>query len=81
VWGSTTGLATRQPILGGKRPGASTFPGLDVAGEHWERVVLHMDMDQFFCAVERRVNPALSGKQLVVTGSRKKRSVVAAASY
>jgi DNA polymerase-4 len=59
----------------------SAFPGLDIFGEHWERVVLHVDMDQFFCAVERRVNPALSGKPLVVTGSRKKRSVAAAASY
>ncbi|UCE26118.1 MAG: DNA polymerase IV [Candidatus Coatesbacteria bacterium] len=81
MWGSTTGLATRQSLLGGKRPGASAFPGVDIAGERWERVVLHIDMDQFFCAVERRVNPALTGKPLVVTGSRKKRSVVAAASY
>jgi DNA polymerase-4 len=81
MWGSTTGLATRQPLLGGKRPGASAFSGVDVAGERWERVVLHIDMDQFFCAVERQVNPALTGKPLVVTGSRKKRSVIAAASY
>ncbi len=43
--------------------------------------MLHVDMDQFFCSVERQVNPKLSGVPLVVTGSRKKRSVVAAASY
>jgi len=43
-------------------------------------MILHIDMDAFFAAIEQRDNPALRGKPLIVSGNSE-RSVVATASY
>ncbi len=45
-----------------------------------ERVVIHLDLDAFFVAVECKRNPKLKGKPLIVGGSSR-RGVVAACSY
>ena len=45
-----------------------------------DRIILHIDMDAFFMAVEVRDNPSLRGKMAAVCGSLS-RSVVTSASY
>lgn len=45
-----------------------------------ERSIVHLDLDAFFVAVERRNNPKLSGRPLIIGGSSR-RGVVAACSY
>lgn len=45
------------------------------------RWIIHVDMDEFFAAVERLDNPALRGKPLLVGGDPKARGVVSTASY
>ncbi|HTF20449.1 MAG TPA: DNA polymerase IV [Chryseolinea sp.] len=45
-----------------------------------ERNIIHMDLDAFFVAVERRNNPRLIGVPLIIGGSSR-RGVVAACSY
>ncbi len=45
-----------------------------------DRNIIHLDLDAFFVAVERKNNPKLNGRPLIVGGSRR-RGVVAACSY
>src|SRR5262245_40149366 len=45
-----------------------------------DRVVLHLDMDAFYAAVEIRENPSLAGKPLII-GRNGRRGVVLTCSY
>ena len=44
------------------------------------RIVMHIDMNAFFAAVEQQSNPALRGKPVAVVGSQQ-RTIILAASY
>jgi DNA polymerase-4 len=46
-----------------------------------ERVIIHLDMDAFFAAVEQLDNPALRGKPVIVGGAPDERGVVSTCSY
>lgn len=45
------------------------------------RVILHLDLDSFYCAVEEKYNPELKDKPFAVGGEAGHRGVVASASY
>jgi DNA polymerase-4 len=45
------------------------------------RILFHLDLDAFFCAVEELRNPALMGKPFIVGGKPNERGVVSSASY
>ena len=45
------------------------------------RKIIHLDLDAFFCAVEERKDPSLTGKCFAVGGAADRRGVVASCSY
>jgi len=45
------------------------------------QVILHLDLDAFFCAVEETRDPQLRGKAFAVGGKPDQRGVVASCSY
>ncbi len=48
---------------------------------NWERVIMHVDMDAFFAAIEERNCPELKGKPVIVGGDPRFRSVVSTCNY
>jgi DNA polymerase IV len=48
---------------------------------HMSPVILHLDLDAFFCAVEETRNPELRGRPFAVGGKPDERGVVASCSY
>lgn len=49
----------------------------------WEgsKVIIHLDMDAFFAAVEQMINPDLKGKPVIIGGNADSRGVVSTCSY
>ncbi|MBP8745704.1 MAG: DNA polymerase IV [Syntrophorhabdus sp.] len=46
-----------------------------------DRVILHVDMNAYFAAIEERCNPFLKGKPIIVSGDPETRTAVATANY
>ena len=50
---------------------------------NWQghKVIMHIDMDAFFAAVEQKINPGLRGRPVIVGGPPDSRGVVSTCSY
>ncbi len=64
---------------GGPRCPACRSPRVTAHPEHWSHAIAHMDCDAFFASVEKRDNPDLRDKPVIVGGG--KRGVVSTACY
>jgi DNA polymerase IV len=58
-----------------------TYPFTGIYNRGMPRIILHIDLDAFFCAVEENQNPSLRGKAFAVGGKPEERGVVASCSY
>lgn len=47
----------------------------------WKKIIMHIDMDAFFAAIEQAHLPALKGKPVIVGGTPQGRGVVTTCSY
>lgn len=50
-------------------------------GAEAHRTIIHLDLDQFYCAIETQRDPSLAGRPFAVGGRPEGRGVVASASY
>lgn len=54
---------------------------MDTANQDRARIILHIDMDAFFAAIEQRDNPDIRGLPVIISGDPNMRSVVSTCSY
>ena len=54
---------------------------MDTEVEKADQIIIHVDMDAFFAAVEVRDDPSLRGKPLIIGSLPTERGVVATCSY